>query len=229
MMAAIGAAAGVAQAPAATQPPATRQLLTLREPMTIVQNAAGARFRVYNIRDASNNVSYCFGPDKEGNDAFVGIANTTPETWYSDVWTDVTDGPAAPVAPTPVQAAPVAPTPVQAAPVAPTPVQAPSATPAGIELYVDVIVKGFGVQDLDPWISAICAELAKTANLQDIRLADAQHSLGFGRWKAALGAAIKQFPPKPGAYYLADVRESEVRQVALEALSNVCTKFVRGR
>lgn len=99
----------------------------------------------------------------------------------------------------------------------------------GIEIYVDVLLAGITAGDLEPYIAARCEALAKKGGVADIRFAAHDHPLAFGRWKGALAAAVKADPPAPGAYLVTDVRESEIRQVVVEALRPLCASYVRGR
>jgi protein gp37 len=97
----------------------------------------------------------------------------------------------------------------------------------GLRLIVDCEVSGFVGQDLEPWISALAAELARAAWLQDLRDAGPEHPLGCGRWRGALAAAVRANLPK-GDYCLNHVDKSELRQVVVEALKPHCTLFARG-
>jgi PD-(D/E)XK nuclease superfamily len=221
-----------------------RKLLPLHHGM-VIQNAAGYRCRLYSVRDSdTGEVSWWYGPDKDGPDAAIGLVATKPEVWYSDVWTDVTSPSPPPVAaPAPPVAAPAPPVAAPAPPVATSPAQAlatarqkapaaPAAAPAqmsGVRLFVDCMVTGLPLIDLEPWLAEITKEVAVTANLIDMRLAGPEHALGYGRWKAGLTATIRAVPPPPGDYLLMDVRESEIKQVAVEALRPVCDVFVRNR
>lgn len=104
--------------------------------------------------------------------------------------------------------------------------------PEGIHLYVDAIFEE-GIltgefKPLDGYIDGICAELAKAANAADVRCAPQESFLGFGKWKGALDAAIRSAPPPNGFYYLHHVNESEIKQVAVQALRGLCRTLVRG-
>ncbi len=102
---------------------------------------------------------------------------------------------------------------------------APSA-PAGIHLFVDVTVDGIPTTSLDPLITTLCDALCERFSVSDIRCGDGD--LGFGKWKGALAALVRANPPPPGAYSLSYVRESEIKQVVLEALRPACATVVRG-
>lgn len=104
----------------------------------------------------------------------------------------------------------------------------------GIELYVDTIVvdtlvEGAVPTSLEPYITGKLRALETHFQAADIRCAANDSALGFGRWKGVLAAAVRAEPPAPGAYLLVDVRESEIRQVVVEALRPLAAVYVRGR
>lgn len=99
----------------------------------------------------------------------------------------------------------------------------------GLVLLVDVIGRGMGaVQDLDAYIAKICDSLCAAFQAIDIRCAPDNSPLGFGKWRGALSAAIKDNPPERGVYKINYVADSEIRQVAVEALAPMCATYIRG-
>lgn len=99
----------------------------------------------------------------------------------------------------------------------------------GITLQVDVITAGFTSVDLESYVAQKCRALEKEFGAVDIRCAPADSALGFGKWKGALAALVRDEPPAPGVYLLNDVRGSEIREVVVEALRPLCAAYVRGR
>jgi hypothetical protein len=83
-----------------------------------------------------------------------------------------------------------------------------------------------------PTVDRVMKDMAEEADLQDIRLAEGQHSLSFGRWKAALqiGLQMEQLPL--GAHLTLDTTRSELSDAVVEAMRVVCQRqgavFVRG-
>lgn len=100
----------------------------------------------------------------------------------------------------------------------------------GITVLADVVYEGFGgVADLEPYVRGMLSKMEKAYKVPDVRAADGQHDLSFGKWKGLLAAGTRAEPPAAGIYRLADVRESEPRQVVLEALRGMGAAVVRGR
>ncbi len=102
---------------------------------------------------------------------------------------------------------------------------------AGIELYTDVSFGGTSneqVDDLEAYVRACCVTLETEFRVPDIRCAG-EGALAFGKWKGFLASLVRSQPPVPGRYALDGVRESEIRQVVVEALIPLCTVVVRGR
>lgn len=161
--------------------------------------------------------------------------------------------PAATAAATPVDAAPLSPPPAPA-PSEPAPrrrgrpAKAPEATPppapmglteparaTGLEpapdaifLFVDVVVEGLDLDSLDPYVAEVCETIRAHHQAIDLRCAPKGSDLAYGGWKGVLAATVKAAPPRPGAYVLRDVGESEIKQVVVEALKPLCSAFVRG-
>jgi CRISPR/Cas system-associated exonuclease Cas4 (RecB family) len=101
-----------------------------------------------------------------------------------------------------------------------------------LDLYVDVIVDGSkspATRSLEPYIVQRCEEVARNFDAADIRCGTKDSPLGYGGWKGVLAAVVRARPPEPGAYTVTDVRESEIRQVVVEALRPLASTFVRGR
>jgi hypothetical protein len=103
----------------------------------------------------------------------------------------------------------------------------PSA-PIGITLYVDCRVEGIMTLTLDAYINKLTGVLCAQFGAADLRCAPSDSPLGFGKWKGALAALVREKLPPPGNYAINDVRESEFRQVVVEALRPACMVFVRG-
>lgn len=94
-----------------------------------------------------------------------------------------------------------------------------------LEVFVDCFPPE-GAKDLAPWVQTYADMLAKQYGAADIRCASNDTPLGFGRWKGALVALLREAPPAPGAYYL-DARGSELAEAAVEAL-RTRARVVRG-
>lgn len=80
-------------------------------------------------------------------------------------------------------------------------------------------------QDLSAYISDLCAKLALSAGLSDVRLADGQNPLGFGKWRGALAAAARENPPKGSCVIVS----GDLADPVIEALSAIAVEVVRGR
>jgi len=113
------------------------------------------------------------------------------------------------------------------------------ATPAthfassGLHLYVDAVPElvdalAVGIKSLDGYIAELCQALADEYQAADIRCAPQDSALGFGKWKGALAAVTRAQPPEDGVYTLLGTRESELRQVVVEALRPLCATYVHG-
>lgn len=97
---------------------------------------------------------------------------------------------------------------------------------SNLEIYADVVGQCVqGAHLLDAYIRSKCEELAAAEGAADIRCAPDGSALAFGKWKGALAALVKENPPAPALYVTYGVRESEVKQVVLEALGDA----VKGR
>lgn len=105
----------------------------------------------------------------------------------------------------------------------------PPASGEGLTLFCDVIaLKGMDLQSLDPYIDDICDRISEAAGTEDIRFTHNESAISFGKWRGALAAAVKSSPPAPGQYAVQFVRESEIKQVVVEALISIADIVVRG-
>jgi hypothetical protein len=86
-------------------------------------------------------------------------------------------------------------------------------------IYVDCIAPN--ASDLSGIVDQAAAALADQFGAQDIRCAPKDSPLGFGGWKGALAAYIREgVELQPGDYYL-DTRGSEIREIAAEAFGTL--------
>jgi len=99
---------------------------------------------------------------------------------------------------------------------------------SGLKLYVNCEVDGVDIWSLDDYVLDIVRKIEEDAKVTDIRTATGDSPLAFGKWKGALAYVLRTHPPV-GSFYLNDVAESEIRQVALEALWPLAVVRVRGR
>lgn len=101
----------------------------------------------------------------------------------------------------------------------------------GLVLFVDVRFEtptGKGIRLLDEVLSQALAELCQEYGVRDIRFAPKDSPLAYGGWKGALAAWLRTHCPQSGHWLINDVSESEIKQVAIEALKPACSLFVRG-
>lgn len=75
-----------------------------------------------------------------------------------------------------------------------------------------------------PVVHKVLAEMAVEAELPDVRLADAKHDLGFGRWEIALGLCLQMETLAPGHYVL-DTTSSPTSRVVVEAMRTVVERL----
>lgn len=75
-----------------------------------------------------------------------------------------------------------------------------------------------------PVVHKVLAEMAVEAELPDVRLADAKHDLGFGRWEIALGLCLQMETLAPGHYTL-DTTSSPTSRVVVEAMRTVVERL----
>ncbi len=128
-----------------------------------------------------------------------------------------------------VQQPVMAPPPTDVTPVA-------QATDAGddLEVFVDAI-PNCNFVSLHPYIDTICAALCAKfippGGLADVRCAPKDGPLGFGGWRGAISAIVREHPPTSGTYYL-DTRGNELALEVAEAMRTHCEKvgalYVRG-
>jgi hypothetical protein len=98
---------------------------------------------------------------------------------------------------------------------------------SAFELYVDCVVSGVETQDLWPILAETIEGIESTHGLGDLRSAPKSHELAYGAWKGALTLAVKCLNLE-GRYHLRHVKESEYKQIAVEALSAKAGLLVRG-
>lgn len=111
-----------------------------------------------------------------------------------------------------------------------------------INLFVDCFVEGLEYKPLWPIIDKLMDQLAERAGcvvvgeggrkiVTDVRLADPNGPLGFGRWKGAVKAYLRETPME-GGNYLFDGSYGEIGAVVVEAMRDIVRKtggvFVRG-
>jgi hypothetical protein len=159
--------------------------------------------------------------------------------------------PVQPAAPAPIAQVAVPVTQVAApAPEVPVPAEPPkrkpgrpkksetaASAPAGstLTVYVDVthVAGDPSGNDLQDYIDELVEKIkAAVPGTIDIRLADPQSSIGFGKWKAALELGAESSPPAPGVYYVTD-GDHEITACVLAGLAKVVRKngglIIRGR
>lgn len=129
----------------------------------------------------------------------------------------------------------------KAADAAPAPVvgHLPSGEPVeqgyALEVFVDCHVAG-GADSLDDYINftvnTLVAKFCPPPAIPDLRAAPADGPLGYGKWKAALAATVREVPPSHGRYVL-HTGGDEIRNEVANALRAVCLTagglFVDGR
>ena len=92
---------------------------------------------------------------------------------------------------------------------------AKSTCPRKLEIFINCAVQS--ATDLAPWVRALCDSICKQFGAVDLRSAPQDGPLGYGRWKGALAAMVRENPPPAGRYAL-DTRGSEIAEVVAEAL-----------
>lgn len=113
---------------------------------------------------------------------------------------------------------------------------------ATINLFVDCFVEGLEYKPLWPIVDKLMDALAERAGcvavgeggrkiITDVRLADPNGPLGFGRWKGAVKALLRETPIE-GGNYLFDGSYGEIGAVVVESMRDIVRKtgglFVRG-
>lgn len=106
------------------------------------------------------------------------------------------------------------------------PSQVMVADPVGLTLYVNCI-PSYPCPSLASWVDARAADLVSEYGVADIRCAPNDSPLGFGKWKGALAALVRETPIDDGPYYL-DTYGSEILEVAADALRSQAAVYVRG-
>jgi len=99
----------------------------------------------------------------------------------------------------------------------------------GITLFVDCYIEGLIIPSLEPYVTDMLRAIEKAFKVADVRAAGKDSPLAYGGWKGVLAAGVREKPPQPGAYSLSDVRESEIRQVVVDALRPMLSLYVRMR
>lgn len=93
----------------------------------------------------------------------------------------------------------------------------------GLEIFVNVLVRGLELKDLQTEINRALREIETKYSVPDIRLG--KEPLAFGGWKAVLASVLKSYNLQ-GRYFLHST--SEIAQVAIDALESQATLIVRG-
>lgn len=104
-----------------------------------------------------------------------------------------------------------------------------------LEIFIECDVAG-GADSLDEYIDRTVGELVARfcppPSIPDLRAAPNDGPIGYGKWKAAIAATVRQVPPAPGRYLL-HVGTDEIRAEFANALRGVCAAttglFVDGR
>ncbi len=95
-------------------------------------------------------------------------------------------------------------------------------------LFLDCYVQGIDTVSGDRYLAGILGRICDHFRVSDVRAAGSDNPLGYGKWKGILAAMIASEPPDPGNLVLNYIGESEIRQIAAEALSKLSTVIVRG-
>lgn len=110
-----------------------------------------------------------------------------------------------------------------------------AAPTGGVVLFVDAVVDDPGADNLASYVQAWCDDVVKAlggASCIDIRCADQNSPIGFGKWKGALAAYVREQFDKGAladGMYVLDARGSEIGEVIAEALRTKVDLYVRGR
>jgi hypothetical protein len=83
----------------------------------------------------------------------------------------------------------------------------------GLVLLVDVTLARGG-EDLSMYVQTLHLALCKKFKVEDVRLADPQGPLGFGKWKALMGLMARENPPTGICF----IQRSELADPVIEAL-----------
>lgn len=88
----------------------------------------------------------------------------------------------------------------------------------GIRLFINAIPSG-PFEMLDGYVGELTNALQEAHKVSDIRFPpDANHALGFNRWRGALAEMVKKAPPEAGSYVIL-TRGSELNEVVAETLA----------
>lgn len=117
------------------------------------------------------------------------------------------------------------------APAAPVETTASVPTPGGFYIYVGCSPRKTKAQSLTPYVDEL--EKRALANAKehlgveadDIRLVTGSE-IGFGKWKAVLGAMAKNSPPAAGAYYVLGLGMDERVDAVVAALEPIAADVV---
>lgn len=100
-------------------------------------------------------------------------------------------------------------------------------------IFVDAIPNS-AYESLHPYVDALCSALCRKYNaggIADIRCANKDSPLGYGGWRGAVAACVREIPPPVGTYYL-DTRNNEIAVEVADAIRTVCEStgglYVRG-
>lgn len=125
------------------------------------------------------------------------------------------------------EATPTAPAATAPAPAEPSMVESPKVEASAdtkVVLYIDTVMDGAAAKPFAPIVDTCAEALAKRFNLDDCRLGDSQSPIGFGKWKGALAAMLRDEMPKhPGVYHI-DARGNEIYEEAVQAMRDVCRR-----
>lgn len=100
-------------------------------------------------------------------------------------------------------------------------------------VFVDAIPNR-SYESLHPYVDELCSALCRKYNaggIRDIRCASKDSALGYGGWRGAVAACVREIPPPIGTYYL-DTRGNEIAAEVADAMRTVCEAmgglYVRG-
>lgn len=114
-----------------------------------------------------------------------------------------------------------------------------STTTVDLEVFVDCMPLDLEFRQLSHYADQLCGVLAArycvddkgAKTMQDIRCAPEKSVLGFGRWKGALHALVRECPPEDATYF-GDTRGNEIMEVVADAMRQHCMSrgalYVRG-
>lgn len=94
----------------------------------------------------------------------------------------------------------------------------------GFDLYLGTSEDGVSLTRLEPYVEALCDQIAAEAGELDVRSAG-DGPLAFGKWKGILASHARQNPPPPGSY--AVDMSCELSSVVATALRSKARRVVR--